>query len=478
MKKFIVFAVVLALLVPVAAFAKCEFSLGGYIKMEVIWDSTQTNRWLYYAMPRNNDLTAQHGRLKFSAENSRMNFTIKGPDLWGAKTTGFIEWDFDSMGTEYTAPAPLANSGWTSPHKMRIGLRHCMFRLNWPTTELLLGQYWSMLTEEVPETVNFGASTTAGFPFIREPQIRLTQLFSLGGGKVTASIAACQPMNDLWGLALNTNQAALGNQYPGESTETPRVEGRVKYDIDLWGKAAFWGVPRPFSVRLGASWQRERFMGYNGVNVLRTFGESGFNALNNVFTKQQYLDKWFVEGSLFVPLLATHTKNLAGTASLLTQWWVGAGLDNFFEDMPNSASFMTLGQRFGPIPNNVLSDRQLLKRFGGFVQLQYYFTNQWYVNGVWGVNKAFDVSRDTWVGDTGADPLQSNQHFYASLWYRPIQALKFGVEYTYVRSLFFQKAQSAIATPAGAIPLIAPNGQRVEDLGENHRVMFAGYFFF
>jgi hypothetical protein len=454
MKKFIIFAVVLALLVPAAAFAKAEFSLGGYVKMLVAWDSTQMNTWLYYWAPRNNDLAGQHGRLKFDAGNTRMNFTIKGPKLWGAKTMGYIEWDFDNAGNQ--APA-----GYAATNKERLAVRHLFFRFNWPTTELLMGQYWSMLTEEVPETVNFGAATTAGFPFIREPQIRVTQLFSLGGGKVTASIAACQPMNGLWGLAINTQQNVNGNQYGGESSETPRVEGRVKYDIDLWGKAAFWGRPRPFSVRVGAAWHRERFVGYNNI-ALRTFGESGFNALANCFTKQEYLNHWFVEGSLFVPLLATHTKNLAGTASLLTQWWVGAGMDTFIEDRPNEASFMTLDQQIGI---NNYCDRQLLKRFGGFIQLQYYFTNQWYVNGVWAINRAFDVNRASWLGEPTADPWRSNQHYYASLWYRPIQAVKFGLEYTYVRTDYFQKR-----TPVA--------NARLEDLGENHRVIFAGYYYF
>ncbi len=40
MKKFIVFAVVLALLVPAMAMvAATEFSLGGFIKMDAMWDS-------------------------------------------------------------------------------------------------------------------------------------------------------------------------------------------------------------------------------------------------------------------------------------------------------------------------------------------------------------------------------------------------------------------------------------------------------
>ena len=39
MKKFLVFAVVLALLVPAAAFAATEFSLGGFVKLDAMWDS-------------------------------------------------------------------------------------------------------------------------------------------------------------------------------------------------------------------------------------------------------------------------------------------------------------------------------------------------------------------------------------------------------------------------------------------------------
>ncbi len=34
MKKILIFAVVLALLVPAAAFAETQFSLGGYIKLD------------------------------------------------------------------------------------------------------------------------------------------------------------------------------------------------------------------------------------------------------------------------------------------------------------------------------------------------------------------------------------------------------------------------------------------------------------
>ena len=32
-----------------------------------------------------------------TAQATRFNFTIKGPKLWGATTTGFIEMDFDGL---------------------------------------------------------------------------------------------------------------------------------------------------------------------------------------------------------------------------------------------------------------------------------------------------------------------------------------------------------------------------------------------
>ena len=34
-------------------------------------------------------------------------------------------------------------------------------------------------------------------------------------------------------------------------------------------------------------------------------------------------------GTLFIPVIPTHSANLAGTASILTQWWFGQGVDAF-----------------------------------------------------------------------------------------------------------------------------------------------------
>jgi len=468
MKKtwLLVLAVAVLLCLPLTAQAKTEFELGGYVKMETIWDTTQVNKNLLQFISRTNDPNFNHGRLKFTAENTRMNFTIKGPEIWGGKVTGFIEWDFDNHANEYIFQG-APGGGWASPHKARLGLRHAMFKINWTDTEVMLGQYWSLLTEEVPETANFGAVTTAGQPFLREPQIRVSQSFDLGGGKLTASLALSEATNGLWGLAINGTQTANNNPYTGESSEAPKITGRFKYDIDLWGKAAFWGRPRPFSVRAGGAYWRERFRGFAAPAAAngQVFGQDNFK---NVFVSQvtqQYMDHWMVEGSAFIPVIPTNTANLAGTASILTQWFVGAGLDGFFEDFPAIASYLQ------PMSGNGLTQatafqatRSLMKRYGGYVQAQYYFTNQIFMNLVYGMNRAFGVNQNMWIGDTNAnDPVKSNQQAYATVWYQPIKALKFGLEYTYVRTDYFQKRTV---------------GTQISDYGQNHRLMACGFFFF
>ena len=53
-----------------------------------------------------------------------------------------------------------------------------MFRLNWPETELMFGQYFGMFSEYAPEVTGDSEFTNHGFVNQRVPQIRLTQKFA------------------------------------------------------------------------------------------------------------------------------------------------------------------------------------------------------------------------------------------------------------------------------------------------------------
>ena len=101
-------------------------------------------------MLNNNDANVKHGRLMFTAQGSRFNLTIKGPNLWGAVTTGYLEMDFD------TAQDGAVNGVVQRFPFLYPRLRHAMFRFNWPTSELLFGQYFSMFSEWYAESVEDG----------------------------------------------------------------------------------------------------------------------------------------------------------------------------------------------------------------------------------------------------------------------------------------------------------------------------------
>lgn len=174
MKKSLLFLYVA--LMPIIIYAQDEpafgIKFGGFIKTDIIWDSRQTEslregHFLLY--PKNeildnngNDINAR-ANFNFLSIQTRLKGDIKGPDALGAKTSGYFE-------AEFFGTSDLDMNGFR--------LRHAIVKLNWKTTELMVGQFWHpmFITSCYPEVVSF--NTGAPFTvFSRNPQIRLTQDF-------------------------------------------------------------------------------------------------------------------------------------------------------------------------------------------------------------------------------------------------------------------------------------------------------------
>ncbi len=190
MKKILTAFGFLALFLPALALAQAEasrppfgISFSGFIKTDILYDTRQTvslreGHYLLYPKPVSldpdgNDLNARNTFHMLSVQ-TRLLGKVWGPDALGAKTSGLIEGEF--FGTA---------DGDTNGFR----LRHAIVKLNWPRTELMIGQYWHPLfvTESYPEVVSF--DTGAPFqPFNRSPQVRLTQAF--GRLSVAATVLA------------------------------------------------------------------------------------------------------------------------------------------------------------------------------------------------------------------------------------------------------------------------------------------------
>ena len=227
-------------------------------------------------------------------------------------------------------------------------------------------------------------------------------------------------------------------------------------------------------------------------NVLRQlnfaangFGENGPAAVPAVIAgtinvNNQYLNPYLFMGSMFIPVIATSSANLAGTASILTQWWIGQGIEAF--------GFSGIVSNLYNFNNNANGqsnrDGELLRKFGGFVEGQYYFNNQWFANAVYAVSKTYGVNRSRFVmppglggnqisdeAFTGNGDASTIQQASATLWYRPIQAIKFGLQYSYLAAHYFNFANSPATTTGVANP-------RTTNFGDSHRVEFVGFFYF
>lgn len=139
----------------------------GFVNPVVYADTRQVvagreGMMLFYPKPvkldsLGNDTNAQPS-LNMLSITARLNLTIQGPDVLGAKMKGFIEGDF---------------SGGTDATINMFRLRHAYLDMRWQHNELLLGQYWyPMVVEEImpgTQPLNMGAPF---HPYARYNQIR------------------------------------------------------------------------------------------------------------------------------------------------------------------------------------------------------------------------------------------------------------------------------------------------------------------
>ena len=148
-----------------------NFRISGFVKSDYWFDSrsvVSAREDLFLLYPEREILDTNFDDIfgspsfNFSAITSRIRGTITGPDAFKARTSGIIEADF---------------SGVSNADINGFRLRHAVMKLQWPSMELMLGQWWHPLfgEEVVPSVISL--NTGAPFqPFIRNPQLTMSFL--------------------------------------------------------------------------------------------------------------------------------------------------------------------------------------------------------------------------------------------------------------------------------------------------------------
>ena len=151
---------------------KSRFTFFGYVSYEAIFDSHRSvftrdgELFLFPSAPtfhpETGDMLNRNTQLNMLALQSRLGVRIAGPDVLGAKLTGFVDTDFFATAEAYK-------------HHLRV--RNAIMKLQWEKASLTMGQFWHpMFTPELfPLVVSFGAAAPFN-PLNRSPQVRLDYL--------------------------------------------------------------------------------------------------------------------------------------------------------------------------------------------------------------------------------------------------------------------------------------------------------------
>jgi hypothetical protein len=306
---------------------------------------------------------------------SRIKGSITGPDAFGAKTSGVLEGDF------------FGNVGSGLDDVNGFRLRHAFVKLNWKSTELLVGQYWHpmFIAESFPGVLSF--NTGAPFqPFSRNPQIRISKSF--GGLKLIGVVFSqrdfasygpeySKAANGVYSSVAVTNSKFLRNsaipnlhfqvQFAPDSTAHlfgVGVDYKVLlpelYTVDNTKKIIFESSEKigslallafaklklkPVTIKVEGVYAQNAYdlamLGGYAVNQI-TDSTTGAKDFSNMNTASIWLDMNTNGKNIQFGLFAGYTKNLGSSENILTDSYYtkelfyarGSNIDNVYRITP------------------------------------------------------------------------------------------------------------------------------------------------
>ena len=468
MKKGLIIFIALLLAVPAVSFAgsatsRWDMTIGGYVKMDLGWADSLVGVD-YRTAPRNNfagadSLAKQSGNLYWVGGETRLNFMVKGPDAWSAKTNAFVEGDFRGItgsgsaayapgGGAATAATPNAGPVSSGDNYGLFTLRHAYMQFVWPKTSVILGHTWQPWG--IIPSLNMLAFSENHFfkGATRVPQIRLTQTLS---NNFTFQLGIASG---------SSNQlTASGSNYFNESTasQIPHFSGELVYSTDACGRLGPW----PLKIGLGGFVGKDKFFYYDQA-ASQTIGTQSITTYAGSF--------WG-----YIPIIPEKKGNKAGGLGVTWTVFGGKGLGLYLPAYPGSytdnGAFNTFNRTAaaGYATNAFAAIVNITEpvTWGAWGQATLYATDALFFNVLYGFqsNAISTVYMNT-VANAGVVKYIDN--IVVNAMYDVNAAIRFGLEYTRVRTEYAANAYPAAGT-------IGPITGRSGDL---NAVRIGAYYFF
>jgi len=423
MKKIVLVLLALFIAVPMVSDAgsvtsRWDMTIGGFVKFDAGWASQAQGGDYIFAAPQsitgNENVLDKYSNSFMAAGETRLNFAIKGPDGWGAKTSAFIEGDF-RQGGAYEA----------------FRLRHAFMKFDWGNTNLVVGQTWQ--TWGLMPSFNLLGVNELG-PMNkgdRIPQIMITQKFAKDWSIKYGITSAYAPQ------IAGGSRASLGVN-SGTSQQTiftfPNFEAELGYASDACGKIGPWKMQFALS-------------GYAGkVKMARRYRDAG---ATQTFWADDDVDRWGAAFKAYVPIIPEKKGNKAGALAITGSVFTAQG-----------------PYAFGPwtydayVTGAIGADGNFVARqatvTGGWGEITYYFLDNVFINGLYGYgrynwsNAVRGLDGALGVDSVARGSVQNVQHMVINLMYDVNPAIRMGIGWTHLQTGYSNfQAQAAVATPTG-----------------------------
>lgn len=441
MKKLLLCIFVLSLTLPFPANAgtvssRYDVTFGGFVKYDLGWNSQNSNSDVPLAARSSTDARAvladDYSNTFQTAGETRLNFLVKGPDLWGAKTSAFIEGDFRGVATGN------AYGGFE--------LRHAFMTVKWRSTELMIGQNWQQWGMPY-----YGAwiGTNNFRAFLRGqrlPQIAFRYFFTKEFNAMIGLSAAAE-----WsGTGTFPYVRQFNDDYA--RSDWPGLMGEIAFWSDRCGKIG----PNNLKFGLGGYFGKQKKI-YDTVT-----GTAGALPASTTGTyRDDTINAWITAFRYSIPIIPEKQGNKAMAFLLNGNVFIGQNIQA--NGWMGSTNNVSQGSYWG-------MDREASAptMFGLFSQLSFWFNDKFSINGMYGYLK---YNYSSWARGAAADMnAQARrdlpnmiQQYGATLLWDASQAIRFGLEWTNIFTSYNGNGP--------AVPFAGRNGTI-----EQYR--FAAYYFF
>lgn len=357
--------------------SKYDVTFGGYLKYDFGYN-TQNSSVDISTAARKNSFYDQYSNTVMSDAETRLNFLVKGPDFFGAKTTAFIEGDFRGVTTGNSYGG--------------FQLRHAFIKINWIKSELMIGQNW----------IQFGSSYYQNglgindfvqyFKGNRLPQIAFRYFWSKEFNTMIGLVSATE-----WSGCGETRQYNDGYARSG----LPGIMGEIAFWSDRFGKIG----KNNLKMGLGAYYGKEK----------KTFPTT---LTSPIGYQDAETNAWITVFRYIVPIIPDKQNNKRNALQLTGNFFYGQNWDGNDWMSPKLSN----GSYWRSIGNEIAAPTA----YGLLSQLSYWITNDLSINLLYGL---LNYNYSSAAKHENPNLVQNNQSYAINMMWDASQAIRFGIQW-------------------------------------------------